>query len=188
MPQGCSSFARRNCPSSNCSADRAGRVPAPPVRQTAVTHVANDTDNLPPFRIAGILIRADVRDVFADRVFIREVTAGERFVDDGRADGASTAVLFSEVAAFQQGNADRLKVLRGDAAVAGVRFLTGLRSGAALDSKITDNVAAAERHRRDERGALNAGQAAESFERLIDVAQPLFVIFISRSGQTDPPS
>src|SRR6266508_2192268 len=154
--------------------------------QTAVSYVANDADDLPSLWVAVILIRADVRDVFADRVFVREVTAGESLVDNGRADDASTAILFGDVAAFQQGNPDRLKVLRGDAAVVGVRLLTGLRIWAALDSKITAHIAAAERHRRDERGALDAGQATESFERLIDVAQPLFMILISRSRKTDP--
>src|SRR5262249_36612600 len=64
--------------------------------------------------------------------------------------------------------------------------LTRFRSGASLNSKITAHIAAAERHRRDERGALDAGQAAEPVERLIDVTHPLFSIFISGSGQTDP--
>src|SRR5262249_59648975 len=91
--------------------------------QTAVTHIADDSDNLPLLGVAVVLIRADARDAFAQRVFIREVTLGERLVDDGRADGAAL-ILLGEVASLQQGDPDRLKVLRGDAAVVGARLLT----------------------------------------------------------------
>src|SRR3954471_20352434 len=105
-------------------------------------HVADDADHLPPLRVTLVLIGADMRDVFANRVFVREVARGERLVDDGDADAATTAlILFGEAATFPQRNLERLEILGGDAAVAGRRLLAGGRRGAALDPEVAAHIA-----------------------------------------------
>src|SRR5262249_60525373 len=149
-------------------------------------HIAEDADNLPCCGVASILVRADVRVAFAQRVFIGKVAVGERLVDDRRPDPPATLILFREVAAFAQGNPDRLKVLRGDAAIIGGRLLSRFGFGAALDPEIASNVVAAERRRGDERGALGAREGTEPVERLSSVKAGYYDKFTRSSRRCCP--
>jgi len=149
-----------------------------------VAHVADDADDLPLWRVAFILIRADVRDDFTDGIFIREVRSGKRFVDNGDAD-TGALILLGKVAALAQGNLNCLKVLRCDAAVTGCGLGSGFRFGTAFDPEIAADVVSAEWHRRDEGGVLDAGQCLEPVECLIHIADAVIGLFKRRTCHTD---
>src|SRR5438128_1386119 len=119
-------------------------------------HIADDAYDLPLFRIAFILIRADVCEASANRVFARKVAGGKLLINDGHAD-PSALILFGKVPTFQQRDLDCLEVLRCDAAVVGKWLLSGFRPGASLNPEIASNIAPAERHRRNKRGGLDTG-------------------------------
>src|SRR6185369_14239509 len=110
-------------------------------------HIAYDADNLILFRVAVILIRTDMRDVFADGFFIRKVARGQRLVDDGDSNTAPL-ILRGEIAALAQRYLDRVEVFRCNAAVAGLRLLSEFGLGTAFYPEVAADVAAAERHRR----------------------------------------
>src|SRR5215471_9200724 len=89
-------------------------------------HIADDAYYFPLFRVAVILIGADLCNAFADRVFIWKVQSCQCLVNNGHARPA-TLILFGEVPTLSQRDSHRLEVLGSHAAVAGKRFLSRFR-------------------------------------------------------------
>src|SRR5262245_43357349 len=147
-------------------------------------HVADDADDFPLLRVALILIGADIGNALANWVFVWKIALCQRFVDDCRSDTNAT-ILFSEVTTLPQRNSDCLKIVRGDATHISERLFSRFRFGVSYDSEVAEHVAAAERHGRDKRGVLDAGQSTEPIERLFHITHALFRILISLSCQTD---
>src|SRR4030095_15398816 len=141
-------------------------------------YVGKNPDNYPPLWITFVLVRANTKNVFAYRLFVRKVLLSQRLIDDGDAH-TTRSITVVKIATSDQGNSHRLKIVGADGANV-CRWLTsrcGLRMS--FDSEVTANVRTTERHGRHERCALAAGyrfQARDGWTYILQARRHLIIL------------
>src|SRR4051812_33181139 len=93
-------------------------------------NVADDADHRSP--VAARARRAEL-DLFAERVFVRPVSARHRLIDD-RYGQSRRRILYREIATAPQSHAKRAEVTGADALMAGDRRIAHIER-AALDAE-----------------------------------------------------
>jgi hypothetical protein len=123
-----------------------------------VLHVADHADHRQP------RLRAPQTHAPAHRLFIGEVPARERLVDDDDA-GRRGRVTRVDVAPLEDGDAHRAEVSGADGAEAGVHALVGVGL-AALDLEAAAGVLPRERQRPRGAGRLHSGDGRDALQDL----------------------
>src|SRR5262245_32159819 len=130
--------------------------------QTAALHVADHADDFAHRR--DVFYRNAGADAFSDRVFVREVAARQRLIDDDDARRLQVVAL-GEFAPADEPDAHRAEITVGREAQVGPRPFRSLnRTPFDLESGI--GVTAAERQREDHPGGAHAGQPLDALDQL----------------------
>ena len=125
------------------------------------SHVIYHADNFLPVRIV-----AGSAETFANRAFIREVTARQRFVDDDDLCFVGQVIGVEETTC-QQPYAVRLEITCIDRLKVDFGPLTGLRFRLAFDFEAATAVKPESRLRVGQRDVLHARQRAQTFFELL---------------------
>src|SRR5215510_3992892 len=144
-------------------------------------HILDDADDLTPDRLA---LKGEARlDVFADRVFVREMAFGETLVDDQDSRGLRV-VAFGESASGEQWNFHNVEIIEADR--------TEVRTGPLAFRNITpfdiegdDERVAAQRLWNDGAHRLDAGQRLHALQQCPVKRRGLLRLRITRVGQFD---